>query len=604
MDPTDIQTKICTAMEKRLFDIRTILILLILCFIGTEPLNAQRQKNNIYLFDCTGSMRTNGLWNPAKDALDATIATQTNIDGSQFSVIPFGDSPYGIISFDSDGYLSQKKNIDDTFEKYIASSKYTRISDVLQEGFTKVDPRRDNRIYLLTDGLPNQGDTPEKVAQTITAWCSKHKNTRFFYVALKNDVINPVIKQAIDNCPDAFIVQCRNRVIPQIADISTHVYTNIEELEINKPIEFSLPGEYGLSISENDSLFSVEIDNGRASGGKINLKFRPRQGYDIGRLHETMQGGDYEFSVDISCTDSRYFIANPTLTVHVSDKMLSELAVADGLDQLNADGVEWHDSFLWSQAAPESKVEWNLVPVFKNELQRSALKLRFVPGEGEAADFEAWLNDEPLPVDGTFDIVPGSECVLSVRFNHNAATGERYFNLIPVEIDAIDMINDKPVDAYEGTSLRTSYVENWNPLKTFLFWLGVVLLFALLLWLIVLKRIFFPVIKVGRIEFTGPGSYYVSKRLKNARKVVFTSKKQSQNIISRILTGEIRFVRAEHFDPDIIVEPSGRGKKVKIRSVSSGASGWDIYPAASFAPYEKGTAVKRSDKTRTEFELS
>lgn len=59
MDPTDIQTKICTAMEKRLFDIRTILILLILCFIGTEPLNAQRQKNNIYLFDCTGSMRTN-----------------------------------------------------------------------------------------------------------------------------------------------------------------------------------------------------------------------------------------------------------------------------------------------------------------------------------------------------------------------------------------------------------------------------------------------------------------------------------------------------------------------------------------------------------------
>lgn len=98
-------------MEKRLLYIRTILILLMLFFVGAESLNAQRQKNNIFLFDCTGSMQTNGLWNPAKDALDATIATQTNIDGSQFSVIPFGDSPYGVISFDSDGYLSQKKNI-------------------------------------------------------------------------------------------------------------------------------------------------------------------------------------------------------------------------------------------------------------------------------------------------------------------------------------------------------------------------------------------------------------------------------------------------------------------------------------------------------------
>lgn len=591
-------------MEKRLLYIRTILILLMLFFVGAESLNAQRQKNNIFLFDCTGSMQTNGLWNPAKDALDATIATQTNIDGSQFSVIPFGDSPYGVISFDSDGYLSQKKNINDTFEKYIASSKYTRISDVLQEGFTKVNPHRDNRIYLLTDGLPNQGDTPEKVARTITAWCANHKNTRFFYVALKNDVINPVIKQAIDNCHDAFIVQCQNRVIPQIADISAHVYTNIEELGIDKSIEFSLPGEYGLSISESDSLFSTEIVDSRALGGKINLKFRPGQGYDIARLHETMQGGEYEFTVDISCSDSRYFIANPTLTVHVSDKMLSELVISDGLNQLNADEVEWHDSFLWSPAAHERKIEWNLAPIFKNELQRSALKLKFVQGEGEAADFEAWLNGEPLPIGSTFDVIPGSAYVLCVQFNHKATTGERYFNLIPVEIDAIDMINNEPADSYEGTSLHTSYAVKWNPLKTFLFWLGVVLLCALLIWLIVLKRILFPKIKVGRIEFTGPDTYYVSKRLKDARKVVFTSKKQSQNIISRIFTGEIRFVRAEHFEPEIIVEPFGRGKKVKIYSVSTGISGWDIYPSTSFAPYEKGKAVKRSDNTKTEFELS
>ena len=158
------------------YRIVTILVML-LCAVGV---NAQREKNNIYLFDCTGSMKSNGLWQPAKEALNATIDTQSTIPGSQFTIIPFGDSPYSYFVFGSTDYKNKKSDINNAFDKYIEEAKYTRITDVLNSGFSRCDENKENKIYLLTDGMPNGGDTPEKVAKAISDWCSNHRNSRLF----------------------------------------------------------------------------------------------------------------------------------------------------------------------------------------------------------------------------------------------------------------------------------------------------------------------------------------------------------------------------------------------------------------------------------------
>lgn len=580
-----------------------IVLLAIICAI--PALMGQREKNNIYLFDCTGSMKTNGLWEPARAALDATIMTQSTIPGSQFCIIPFGDNPYEHIHFGSDQYGGRKKAIEEAFGQYVTQAKYTHISDVLTAGFGKADPRKENKIYLLTDGLPNGGDSAEKVARAITAWCSSHRNSRLFYVALTNGVINPLIRDAIDACPDAFIVQCEGKVIPQIADIApSEVYTNLEELGAPMEIAFSIPGRHPLRVEASDSLFNVKVQGDVAAGGGIRLSLSPRDGLDTGRIHQLLQGGEYTFPVTLQCSDPRYFIANPQLTVHVTDEIPAAVELGAGEPEISAPDVRWYDSFLWSNAAPEQKARWDLAPIFKNQLADTRLRLRFQSAVAEDKDFRAWYNDVPISNGTTIDILPGRPAVLEVVFDHDAAPGKRYFSLTTASAESLDMINCQPADEYQGTSLRTGYLTGWNPLKTLLFWLGVVILIALVLWLTVLKRIVFPTIKMSKAEFTGPGTYYLNKKIKGARKVVLTSRRHSQNPLARLFTGEIRYVRADHFSPEITILPAGGKKKVKLRQEDSSRGRWEIYPSAIFGQFEKGTISKPAGGEKFNIEFS
>lgn len=584
--------------------LRSIIIVFLLS-IWSLTVNAQREINNIYLFDCTGSMKSgsHNIWQPAKDALYGTISKQVLIPGSNFIIIPFGDNPYEVIEFDGQQFSSKKGEIDKKFEEYIKLAKYTHITDVLNEAFQHLDPNKENNIYLLTDGNPNNKDTPQKVAEAITRWCTSHRNGHLFYVALKNGIVNAEIKKAIDACPDAFIVEVKDNIIPQIAYISPQqIYTNIEELHKQKYITFSLPGEYPIKVSSGNNIFKLDIEGSKAKDGRIGLKLAAKNSEDSQRLHQLLEGKDMEFMAEIQSSDPHIIIANPAVSVSISDEIPSKLALAGGNDELKTDGVKWHDSFLWSKAAPEEKVKWDLTPIFSNQLSDSQLKLKFE--SEEVQDFEAWYNGSPIHKGDIITISPNSPAVLEVQFAHNAKEGKRYFTLSPANVKSIDYINDQPSAQYSGTSLRTEYDVSWSPLKTVFFWLGIILLAALILWFIVLRGIFFPKIRVGKIEMMGPGDFFKSKRLKGARKVVLTNRKRSQNPVSRLFTGEIRYVRADHFSPEISIEPGAR-KKVKFRSEKNTAdTGWDFDPVSSFGQYEQGQMINRKTGEKTKMEFS
>lgn len=580
------------------------LILLSLIFLVGGSAAAQREKNNIYLFDCTGSMKKASLWEPAKEALDATIKTQCAIPATTFTIIPFGDSPYETITFGTDNYSTQQKAINTAFEKYIQQAKFTHITDVLESGFAKTDTRKDNRIYLLTDGMPNGGDTPEKVADAIRRWCAGHKNCRLFYVALTTNVVNSVIADAIAECPDAFIVQCEGSVIPQIADVSSTVYTNIEELSEPREVSFSLPGTYQITVESEDSLFDVAVKGGQASGGKLSLSLSPRGGQSVDQLHSLLKGEEYAFNAVLRCTDKRYFIANPSVRIHVSDEVPSELQLCGAQEETEADGVRWHDSFLWSGSADDESIVWDLSPTFRHQLPQSSATLRLESAEGQPDDFSAWLNGEPLKAGEAFEVRPGTPAVIRLQFDHSAKTGKRYFTVTPTSVRDIDMINGSPADEYQGSILRTRYSVSWNPLKTILFWIAIAIIALLVLWFVILKRIFFPTIKMSRVEIVGPDSYYLSKKIKGARRIILTSRRKNQSILSRLFTGEVRFIRADHFTDDLIMEAAAGKKKVKVRSTDAPPRGWDVYPSAIFMQDDKGTITNRTTRQKSDIEFS
>lgn len=584
------------------FKLKYILLILFACSTLTSL--AQREKNYVYLFDCTGSMHANELWNTAQSALDSNIALRTSIPGAHFTVIPFGDIPYETISFDNTEYSGKKQDISKSFDKYIHQARVTNISGVLKSGFSHVNSNKDNEIYLFTDGMPNGGDTPQKVAQTINEWCANHHDAKLFYVALTNGVINPVIKQAIDACPDASIVQCENGIIPVITNISNDVYTNLEELDNIIEMSFSIPGAFNLIASSSDRLFDFNIPGGQATNGKVNVKVSPKESLSIDELHQILQGNDYDFQATVRCADPHFVIVNPIVNVHVSDEVPARLSFAQEVDELQTTPAAWHDSFLWSDAAPDEKVVWDLTPAFKNELHNSRLVLKFQAADGQSNDFQAWFNGQVVSNGSTISIEPGKPTVLEVLFNHDATTGKRYFSLTPVSITSLDFINGMPADDYKGTSLRTDYNVGWNPLKTLMFWLAIALACCLLLWFLIFKRIFFPSIKMGTITLTGPGTYYVSKKIKGAHKVVLTSKRKTQNIFSRIFTGKIKFIMADHFSPELSIVPVGRKKKVKLRPGGNTVNSWDIYPSSIFAQCDKGSISNRTSHEKSEIEFN
>lgn len=581
-----------------------IFLILVLTLSGVQAAEAQREKNNIYLFDCTGSMNSNKLWEPAQQALEATIENQESIPGSHFVLIPFGTNPAESISFES--FEKIKKEIKKTLDENNkgVNRNHTNISAALESAFQKVNSNKDNNIYLLTDGEPEGGDTSDKVAETIQRWCLNHKNTRLFYVALRHTV-NPVIARAIDNCKDAYIVEVSNNAIPLFVDIDpSELYTNIEELGKPLVVNFNLPGTHPVKVISDDSKFNVKVNNGESRNGKITLIVSPKDKNDLSLLHQDLYGRDYKLQVKLESGSTSVRIVNPNLTINISDEIPIKLTIGSGEEELAADGVKWYDSFWWSEAKPFEKIDWDLKPVFENEMKDSSLKLKFRVPEGEKEDFQAWYNGEEIKPGDEITIEHGKPSILTVQFNSDARTGKRYFSLVPVGSSSLDMVNGEPIGNYEGTSLRTEYSVGWNPLKTFMVWLGIIIVALLVLWLIVLKPLFYPSIKVGKIEFTGPGSYYRSKKIKGARKAVFTSERKKQNILSRIFTGKVIYERADHFKPALEILPASGKKKIKIRSMGGPQEKWEIHPSGILARFDKGTIINSQTKDKSEIEIS
>lgn len=553
-------------------------------------------------------MDKNGLWTPANAALDATVATQSLIPDSHFLILPFGDSDFGSFAFDSGEYASRSKEIKSAFDKAKKASRYTHISPVLRRAMDATDPVRDNRIFLLTDGEPNGSDSPVQVATLIRSWCAKHRNTRLFYVALNRAAVSPVIEQAINECRDAYIVKCSDNVIPQVQDIESEtIHASIEELEHPYSLTFSSPGTYPVKVECDDETFRVEAVGGKITNRRLDLRILPRTPMTTEQLHGLLSriapDGDYAFSIKVTIDDPTHFIANPVVNVEMADQVQTRLTLAEGEKELAGGTATWHDTFLWSDSPEPGAVEFDLAPVFANALPTSVLLLRADLPEGEAADFHMSFNGLDIAPGTPFAVRPGEEAKIGVTYNNDAREGKRFIILSPVITTDIDVVNDDAADAFEGLTLRSRYDVVWNPLKTILFWLLIALLIALLLWLFMLKRIFFPVIKAKKLILTGPDGLYMTKTVKGSRLVVYTSRRRSQNILSRIFTGKVLYAVNPIFIPDIEVT-AGNRKRVMLRSTgTAGRDGWLFVPTPSLAPFETATATRSISGNKLKIEV-
>ena len=139
-----------------------ILLVLFGIAAGSFPVSAQtvapEKERRVYLWDVSGSLRSNGMWQPLKDALRSSIERLEDNPNNLIIVIPFYDMPLDEFCAFSD--KKGKEEILDIIDKY----EYPKLPDERQrtdlinalikfEESVKIDVSEYvNYMFFYTDG--------------------------------------------------------------------------------------------------------------------------------------------------------------------------------------------------------------------------------------------------------------------------------------------------------------------------------------------------------------------------------------------------------------------------------------------------------------------
>ena len=168
-------------------------------------------------------------------------------------------------------------------------------------------------------------------------------------------------------------------------------------------------------------------------------------------------------------------------------------------------------------------------------------------------------------------VQPGTEKIkVGIVFKPNAENKVHHWFFKPVGDGGLERINDMSPDTFnspESSLLDVEAEKNkiMNPLAEGSMFTVIFLVAALLLWLFVLKLIFFPTFSVGSIVLSDPAPYMSQKRLRGCRKLILTRSRKSQNWLSRLFTGKILYDINPMWTSDIVIEPRDR-TSVRIRA--------------------------------------
>ena len=76
-----------------------------------------------------------------------------------------------------------------------------------------------------------------------------------------------------------------------------------------------------------------------------------------------------------------------------------------------------------------------------------------------------------------------------------------------------------------------------------------------------MKPIMYPTFKVGNIQIIS-GSYYSTKKINKARKLVVTSSPKRQSSVNKFFTGKIIYERNEMWKDEWELHPKGKGARL------------------------------------------
>ena len=534
-------------------EMKRFLILLSILFPIT--LFAQRQRNYVYIFDCTGSMEVHKIWKPAKQFMKEDIDQLD--ENATVNIVLFHQHTADPIRFKAKDFNWNDVEVkcDSMFKK----ATHTGICHAWDLGLKYIDRNRNNYLYLFTDGLENvHPQRTEAVCQRIKDWCNQAPNNYAFFVALGEEMKKkPEVQKLIDattSCDRAFFVDNNKHPAPFGAFDKTTFNVNchsIRELSTG----FSDYGTFDASIECQDEYYRVELKDGKIMDGKATFILKQKQ----------QPSNNHQIKFKVNTDPENLNICNPIIYVNIDTRDLANLdmgqpsGVTEG--QYDAGEAETYRSFLFWKGKKSDLIEVDLSAVFNGQAKKRNCSLMVfldlpVEVKGKCSLF---YNGERI--DNSFVIkATDSRSVLGIEVPHELAQKE-YVIGFKGQSNNLETINAEESRVYES-SIYFEHEINWNPLQIILLWFGILALAFLLIWLLVLKPIIYP-----RFKSIRKGIYFkncppITINFKGARLVIIDNKSHKQSNWDRIFKGKIIYKQHPALLTRITMKPHRRGVMV------------------------------------------
>lgn len=535
--------------------VRRQFVLLLMMMLCNIPSFSQRQRNYIYVFDCTKSLIKNGIWQKDKDFMLNDI--QQLDSKSNVTIVLFHQGVASPIRFKASDFDRQK--VEKVCDEMIEESTNTGICNAWDKSLAFLDSKRNNYLYLFTDGKENvNAGRTDAVCQRIREWCNLSLNNYAFFVTLPSKELDnspevQKLKAATRSCDRTFYISSRFGAFG--AFDKTDFTLNSHYLKPLK-VGFSDFGTFKASVLCNDPYFKVSLKDGVIKGGKAVLVVEQK----VALKDNT---GIHPIHVKISAPSNVLHITNPDFVINIDTRILANLDLAQpsGIESGQYDGgvVETYDAFLFKEGREVATATVNLGASFNEEAKKRGGQLSMTIHAPSQYQFR--YNGKEI--NGQFVISSqDKESVLEVIVPNNSEEGEIVFE-IDGQTSSLETINAEETHRYTS-SIRFEHNVVWNPLKTIMFWGAVVIFLALVVWFAVLRPYCYPRIRLSRILINcEEDNFYESKSINSARSVVIGPLNGKQGFLSRFFTRRIVYVNAPCCSSVWELKPKGRKKELR-----------------------------------------
>ena len=506
------------------------------------------------------------MWRDLKEAIIECIQYAEEDPGNEIIIVTFNDAIRDV--YTEKASADGKKALVDYVRNYkYKGHKYTNIVDPVNKFYSLLGKDKINYMFLFTDGDNDDPVTSARFIPTLDAWTNKTKDYDAFgfYVLVHPNAGKPQIRQSVES-QDNFWIVPDAKVRVSICSFPSSLKYNIRDEKGPKTI--NIRGKYSnaegtVQLIANDEYYDIVCSDLDIRNGNLDFEVKPKEGLTPPESHTVL------LTPQLSGADPYTFVGPKEISLTVSN--LPERSLAVTFEDKNLGKASYHGAFLMSME--ESKPVISDIKVMfseqaKKENSSAVMKIYLVDKKTEqkvspdSQNLTISVDGKELTGDSILLTPEMSNVTLSISGQPETKSGPYYgrVELVPSNLDDYS-INGAP-DVFKW---KMSFSQKWNPLKLSLTWLLGILAAAFILWMFILKPIFYP--RFGSIQktFNVPGMAPLIVKFKGARMVeIAASHQKKQTGWNRFWTGKILYKTHPAFVAPITFKPS-RGRRVLAR---------------------------------------